>query len=191
MACQLLAGRLPLLPLLVLLLLRELSLTQQRGTISCHFQSCLLNHLRGPFRHPPGVVYPSGCPLPNTNAATTAGDNKEDGGESDNESATGDNEVHHNGNQCLSLLLEKPRRLCLSSLLTDRQVPSEGETRTEDNESLSLKLLSLKLAMLMSLTSASRVSKLQALDLRFRQYTVNGMVFKLASLTKKCQTGAP
>jgi len=43
----------------------------------------------------------------------------------------------------------------------------------------------------MSLTSASRVSELQALDLRFRQYTVNGVVFKLASLTKKCQTGAP
>ena len=38
-----------------------------------------------------------------------------------------------NGNQRLSPLLERPRRLCLSSLLTDRQVPSEGETRTEHN----------------------------------------------------------
>ena len=38
-----------------------------------------------------------------------------------------------NGNQRLSPLLVRPRRLCLSSLLTDRQVPSEGETRTEHN----------------------------------------------------------
>ena len=35
-----------------------------------------------------------------------------------------------NGNQCLSPQLERPRRLCLSSLLTDRQVPS---ARTEHN----------------------------------------------------------
>ena len=60
-----------------------------------------------------------------------------------------------------------------------------------DNGSLSLKLLSQKLVMLMSLASASRVSELQALDLRFRQYTVDGVVFKLSSLTKKRQTGAP
>ena len=60
-----------------------------------------------------------------------------------------------------------------------------------DNKDLSLKQLSLKLVMLMSLTRASRVSELQALDLRFRQYTVNGVVFKLASLTKKRQAGAP
>lgn len=37
-----------------------------------------------------------------------------------------------------------------------------------ENKDLSLKHLSLKLMMLMSLTSASRVSELQALDLRFR-----------------------
>ena len=36
---------------------------------------------------------PPGRPLPNTNAATTAGDNKEDGEESNNESTTGDDEV--------------------------------------------------------------------------------------------------
>jgi len=37
------------------------------------------------------------------------------------------------GNQCLSPQLEGPRRLCLPSLLTDRQVSSEGETRAEHN----------------------------------------------------------
>ena len=59
-----------------------------------------------------------------------------------------------------------------------------------ENKDLFLKHLSLKLVMLMSLTSASRVSELQALDLHFHQYTVNRVVFKLASLTKKCQAGA-
>jgi len=59
-----------------------------------------------------------------------------------------------------------------------------------NNRDLSLKQLSFKLLMLMSLTSASRVSELQALDLRFCRYTTDGVVFKLASLTKKCQAGA-
>jgi len=59
-----------------------------------------------------------------------------------------------------------------------------------NNRDLSLKQLSFKLLMLMSLTSASRVSELQALDLRFRRYTTDGVVFKLASLTKKRQAGA-
>jgi len=40
----------------------------------------------------------------------------------------------------------------------------------------------------MALTSASRVS---ALDLRFQYYKSNGVLFKLASLTKKRQPGAP
>ena len=52
-----------------------------------------------------------------------------------------------------------------------------------ENKDLSLKQLSLKVGdAYMSLTSASRVSELQALDLRFCQYTVNEVVFKLASL---------
>jgi len=60
-----------------------------------------------------------------------------------------------------------------------------------ENQDLSLRQLSMKLVMLMSLTSASRTSELQALDLRFRQYKPKGVVFKLASLTKKRQLGAP
>lgn len=53
-----------------------------------------------------------------------------------------------------------------------------------ENIELSLKQLSLKLLMLMSLVSANRVSELQALDLRFRCYKPSGVLFKLASLTK-------
>ena len=64
-------------------------------------------------------------------------------------------------------------------------------TQLGDNESLSLKQLSLKLVTLMLLASANRVSELHTLDLRFRQYTGNGVMFKLASLTKMHQTGAP
>ena len=60
-----------------------------------------------------------------------------------------------------------------------------------ENKNLSLKHLTLKLAMLMSLTTASRLSELQALDLRFHQYAQNGVVLRLASLTKKRQAGAP
>ena len=45
--------------------------------------------------------------------------------------------------------------------------------------------------MLMPLITASRVSELQALDLRFRKYTQNGVVFRLTSLTKKHQAAAP
>ena len=59
-----------------------------------------------------------------------------------------------------------------------------------ENKDLSLKQLSLKLAMHMSLTSTNRTSELQALDLRFRHYNPNGVVFRLASLTKKRQLGA-
>ena len=43
----------------------------------------------------------------------------------------------------------------------------------------------------MSLASANRMSELHDMDLRFRRYTINGVVFKLASLIKKRQTGAP
>lgn len=64
-------------------------------------------------------------------------------------------------------------------------------TQLRENKNLSLKHLTLKFAMLMSLTTASRVSEMQALDLRFRQYTQNGVVFRLGSLTKKHQARAP
>ena len=63
-------------------------------------------------------------------------------------------------------------------------------TSLGENKDLPLKQLSSKLLMLMSLVSASRISELHALDLRFRYHKQNGVLFKLASLTKKHQTGA-
>jgi len=63
--------------------------------------------------------------------------------------------------------------------------------RLGENKDLSLKDLSSKLLILMALTCASCVSELQALDLHFRHYKPNGVLFKLATLTKECQLGAP
>ena len=59
-----------------------------------------------------------------------------------------------------------------------------------ENKDLALKDLSSKLLVLMALTSASHVSELQALDLRFRFYKPNRVLIKLATLTKKQQPGA-
>ena len=59
------------------------------------------------------------------------------------------------------------------------------------NDSLSLKQLSAKLAMLMALVEASRSSKLAALDLRFRVFRPEGVSFTLPTLTKKRTIGAP
>ena len=59
-----------------------------------------------------------------------------------------------------------------------------------ENKNLSLKTLSCKLVVLMALTSANRVSEIHALDLRFRYYKSDGVLFKLASLTKKRQLGS-
>ena len=59
-----------------------------------------------------------------------------------------------------------------------------------ENKNLSLKTLSCKLVVLMALTSANGVSELHALDLRFRYYKSDGVLFKLASLTKKRQLGS-
>ena len=59
------------------------------------------------------------------------------------------------------------------------------------NEGLSLKQLSQKLVVLMALVEASRTSELRALDIRYRTYKQNGVVFKLASLTKKRTPGLP
>ena len=53
-----------------------------------------------------------------------------------------------------------------------------------------LTTLSFKLVVLMALTSANRVSELQVLDLQFCNYKHNGILFKLASLTRKNQLGA-
>ena len=58
------------------------------------------------------------------------------------------------------------------------------------NTGLSLKTLSRKLILLMSLTLASRTSELQALDLRFRHFKPEGVLFRLASLTKKRKIGS-
>ena len=56
---------------------------------------------------------------------------------------------------------------------------------------MSLKELTGKLALLMALVSANRTSELHALDLRFRSYSPDGVLFRLASLTKKRKVGAP
>ena len=60
----------------------------------------------------------------------------------------------------------------------------------EDNV-VSLRTLSQKTALLMSLVEVSRTSQLQALDLRFRVFKPEGVIFKLPSLTKKRIPGAP
>ena len=56
---------------------------------------------------------------------------------------------------------------------------------------LSLKQLSQKLAILMVLVEASRISELGALDIRYRVYKPEGVLFRLANLTKKRKVGAP
>jgi len=59
------------------------------------------------------------------------------------------------------------------------------------NDSLTLKQLSQKLALLMALVEASRVSELQALDLRYCLYRPEGAVFRMPTLGKKRVVGAP
>lgn len=60
-----------------------------------------------------------------------------------------------------------------------------------ENANLPLRKLSQKLALLMALVVASRTSELQALDLRFRVYRPNGVLFRLVGITKTQQTGSP
>ena len=60
-----------------------------------------------------------------------------------------------------------------------------------ENSSLTLKQLSQKLALLMALVKASRVSELQALDLRYHSYRPKGVVFQFPTLGKKRVVGAP
>ena len=50
-------------------------------------------------------------------------------------------------------------------------------------------VFSQKTALLMSLVEASRTSELQALDLCFRVFKPEGVIFRLPSLTKKRVTG--
>ena len=58
------------------------------------------------------------------------------------------------------------------------------------SENLSLKSLSLKLVVLMALASANKSSDLHALDLNFRRYTPEGVIFILPTLTKT-RSGPP
>ena len=57
-------------------------------------------------------------------------------------------------------------------------------TSLPDNDSLSFKQLSHKLAMLMALSNADRCSDLTALDLDFRSFTRMGVKFMIPGLTK-------
>lgn len=56
---------------------------------------------------------------------------------------------------------------------------------------LHLTALSGKLAMLLALTNANRVSHLQLLDLNFKQVTSRGVHFQTARLSKTHQSGPP
>ena len=60
-----------------------------------------------------------------------------------------------------------------------------------ENETLTLKQLSQKLSLLMALVEASRVSELHALDLRYRSYRPEGVLFQLPTLGKKRKVGGP
>jgi len=59
-----------------------------------------------------------------------------------------------------------------------------------EKENLPLKILTQKLALLMGLIGANRVSELQALDLQFHTYRPEGVCFQLPTLSKKSKTGA-
>jgi len=58
------------------------------------------------------------------------------------------------------------------------------------NNTLSLKQLSQKLVLLMALVEASRVSELQALDLRYSCYRLEGALFQISTLGKNRVVGA-
>ena len=60
-----------------------------------------------------------------------------------------------------------------------------------DNSSLSNKLLTLKLSMLLALASAGRSSDLRALDIRYMSINENSISFELGQLTKSRRKGQP
>ena len=60
-----------------------------------------------------------------------------------------------------------------------------------DNSKLTLKVLGQKLALLMALVEASRSSELHALDVRYRVFKPEGVLFSLQTLTKKRACGVP
>ena len=59
------------------------------------------------------------------------------------------------------------------------------------NPSLSLKWISIKTAMLMALTRPSRSADLSKLDMRFRTYTANGVIFQPTHLSKQSRSSKP
>ena len=59
------------------------------------------------------------------------------------------------------------------------------------NVSLSDKLLTHKLSMLLALASAGRTSELRAFDVRYLSDSEDSMTFRLAKLTKSRKTGQP
>ena len=75
------------------------------------------------------------------------------------------------------------------SLMWDVEVVVQYIKKLGSNRDLSLKSLSRKLAMLMVLVNANRSSELGALDVQFRVFRPEGVVFKLPSLTKKRSPG--
>ena len=58
-----------------------------------------------------------------------------------------------------------------------------------DNSTLSNKCLTLKLSMLLAISSAGRCSDLRALDVRYMSIKDSSIVFELAQLTKSRQKG--
>ncbi|KAJ8314006.1 hypothetical protein KUTeg_008567 [Tegillarca granosa] len=54
------------------------------------------------------------------------------------------------------------------------------------NDSLTMKLLTCKLTMLLALTSAGRCSELQSLDTRYMKQGISHVTFQLHKLTKTC-----
>ena len=60
-----------------------------------------------------------------------------------------------------------------------------------DNSKLTLKVLGQKLALLMALVEASQSSELHALDVRYRVFKPEGVLFSLQTLTKKRACGVP
>ena len=59
------------------------------------------------------------------------------------------------------------------------------------NESLSLRMLTLKTTMLMALTRPSRAADLCSLDIQARSYVTNGVIFRATHLSKQSRASKP
>ena len=60
-----------------------------------------------------------------------------------------------------------------------------------ESDALPLQSLSWKLAMILALTRPSRSADIAMLDLRYRRYTPEGVVFQEAVLAKQSKQGKP